>query len=164
MSSTSLTLGNLIAAVLQFLILLFLLRALVYKKILAAMQQRRENIAKQVHDSESVKAESEKLRREAESLVSQARDEAKQMLAQARRDSDEQAKKIIEQAQREASYRQKQAIEEIEHERDRALASIRGQVADLVLLASSKVIERNLNAEDQSRYLDEILKDAGQLQ
>ncbi len=164
MSSTSLTLGNLIAAVLQFLILLFLLRALVYKKILAAMQQRRENIAKQVHDSESVKAESEKLRREAESLVSQARDEAKQMLAQARQDSDEQAKKIIEQAQREASYRQKQAIEEIEHERDRALASIRGQVADLVLLASSKIIERNLNAEDQSRYLDEILKDAGQLQ
>lgn len=164
MSSTSLTLGNLIAAVLQFLILLFLLRALVYKKILAAMQQRRENIAKQVHDSESVKAESEKLRREAESLVSQARDEAKQMLAQARQDSDEQAKKIIEQAQREASYRQKQAIEEIEHERDRALASIRGQVADLVLLASSKIIERNLNAEDQNRYLDEILKDAGQLQ
>lgn len=164
MSSTSLTLGNLIAAVLQFLILLFLLRALVYKKIVAAMQQRRENIAKQVHDSESVKEESERLRREAESLVSQARDEAKQMLAQARRDSDEQAKKIIEQAQREASYRQKQAIEEIEHERDRALASIRGQVADLVLLASSKIIERNLNADDQSRYLDEILKDAGQLQ
>ncbi|NMP21007.1 F0F1 ATP synthase subunit B [Sulfobacillus harzensis] len=164
MSSTSLTLGNLIAAVLQFLILLFLLRALVYKKILGAMQQRRDNIAKQVNDSENLKAEAEKLRQEAESLVSQARDEAKQMLAQARRESDEQAKKIIEQAQREASYRQKAALEEIEHERDRALASIRSQVADLVLLASSKIIERNLTQEDQNRYLDEILKDAGQLQ
>lgn len=164
MSSTSLTLGNLIAAVLQFLLLLFLLRALVYKKIVGAMQQRRDNIAKQVNDAEGLKGEAERLRQEAESLVSQARDEAKHMLAEARRESDEQAKKIVEQAQREASYRQKAAIEEIEHERDRALASIRGQVADLVLLASSKIIERNLTAEDQHRYLDEILKDAGQLQ
>ncbi|MCL5116486.1 MAG: F0F1 ATP synthase subunit B [Firmicutes bacterium] len=164
MSSTSLTAPNLIAAVLQFLLLLFLLRAFVYKPILAAMQKRRDTIAKQINDADGLKSEAEKLRQEAQSLVNQARDEAKQILANARQESDEQAKKIVEQAQREASYRQKAAIEEIEHERDKALASIRGQVADLVVLATSKLIERNLNADDQNRYLDEILKDAGQLQ
>lgn len=164
MSSTSLTAGNMIAAVAQFVLLLILLRLFVYKPLLAAMQKRRDTIAKQIHDADGLKEEADKLRQEAQSLVSQARDEAKQIVANARRESDEQAKKIVEQAQREASYRQKAAIEEIEHERDRALASIRGQVADLVVFASSKIIERNLNQEDQGRYLDEILKDAGQLQ
>ena len=164
MSSTSLTAGNMIAAVLQWVLLLILLRAFVYKPILAAMQKRRETISKQIGDADGLKDEADKLRAEAQQLVSQARDEAKHMLANARREADEQAQKIIDQAQREASYRQKAAVEEIEHERDQALASIRSQVADLVVLAAGKVIERNLTDQDHSRYVEEILKDAGQLQ
>lgn len=164
MSSTSLTLGNMIAAVLQFLLLLFLLRAFVYKPILAAMQTRRATIAKQISDADGLKEEADKLRQEAQQLVSQARDEAKQIMANARREGDEQAKKIVEQAQREATFRQKAAIEDIDRERDMALASIRSHVADLVVFAAAKVIERNLTQEDQGRYVEEILKDAGQLQ
>lgn len=164
MSNTALTAGNMIAAVLQWVVLLILLRVFVYKPILAAMQKRRETIAKQLGESDHLKDEADKLREEAGQLVNQARDEAKQLLANARREADEQAKKIIAQAQREASYRQKTAVEEIEHERDQALAAIKGQVADLVILAASKVIERNLSEQDQYRYVEEVLQDAGQLQ
>lgn len=164
MSNTALTAPNMIAAVLQWVLLLILLRAFVYKPILAAMQKRRETITKQIGDADELKGEAEKLQAEAQQLVESARDEAKQVLANARREADEQAKKIVEQAQREASYRQKAAIEEIAHERDEALAAIRGQVADLVVLAAGKVIERSLTDEDQHRYVEEIMKDAGQLQ
>lgn len=164
MSSTSLTFGNMLAAVAQWVLLLILLRLYVYKPLLAAMQKRRDTIAKQINDAQGLQTEAEQLRQEAKTLVSQARDEAKQILANAQRESDEQAKKIVEQAQREASYRQKAALEEIAHERDQALASIRHQVADLVVFAAGKVMERNLTADDQHRYLDEVLKDAGQLQ
>ena len=164
MSSTSLTAGNMIAAVLQWVVLLILLRAFVYKPLLAAMQKRRDTISKQINDADGLKSEAEKLRSEAQQLISQARDEAKLIMANAQREGDEQAKKIVELAQREASYRQKAAIEEIEHERDQALASIRSQAADLVVFAAGKLIERNLTADDQNHFLDEILKDVGQLQ
>lgn len=164
MTNTSLTLPNWIAAVAQWVLLLILLRVFVYKPILAAMSKRRENISKQIGDADHLKDEADKLRAEAQHMVDQARDEVKQMLANARREAEEQAKQIVEQAQREANYRQKAAIEEIEHERDEALASVRAQVADLVVFAASKVIERNLTQEDQSRFVDEALKDAGQLQ
>ncbi|MDA8206248.1 MAG: F0F1 ATP synthase subunit B [Thermaerobacter sp.] len=164
MTNTSLTAAGMIAAVLQWVLLLILLRVFVYKPILAAMQKRRDTIAKQIGDADSLKVEAEKLRDEAHQLVERARDEAKQLMASARREADEQAKKIVEQAQREASYRQKAAIEEIEHERDLALASVRAQVADLVVFAAGKVLERSLTVQDQSRYVEEILKDVGQLQ
>ncbi len=164
MSSTSLTAGNMIAAVLQWVLLLILLRAFVYKPILAAMKQRRDNIAKQIGDADALKQEADKLRGEARQLVENARAEAKHLVANARHEADEQAKKIVEQAQREASYRQKAALEEIAHERDQALAAIRGQVADLVVFAASKVIERNLTEQDQGRFVEEILQDVGQLQ
>lgn len=164
MSNTALTAGNMIAAVAQWVLLLILLRVFVYKPILAAMQKRRDNIAKQIGDADSLRSEAESLKQEAQQLVEQAREEAKRVMANARRDADEQAKKIVDQAQREASYRQKAAIEEIEHERDQALAAIRGQVADLVVFAASKVVERSLTEDDQHRYVEELLKDAGQLQ
>jgi F-type H+-transporting ATPase subunit b len=163
-SNTALTAGNMIAAVAQWVLLLILLRVFVYKPILAAMQKRRDNIAKQIGDADSLRSEAESLKQEAQQLVEQAREDAKRVMANARRDADEQAKKIVDQAQREASYRQKAAIEEIEHERDQALAAIRGQVADLVVFAASKVVERSLTEDDQHRYVEELLKDAGQLQ
>ena len=164
MSSTSLTAGNMIAAVLQWVLLYILFRAFVYKPILGAMRQRRDNIAKQIGDADTLKLEADKLRGEARQLVDQAREEAKQIVANARREADEQGKKIVEQAQREASYRQKAALEEIAHERDEALAAIRGQVADLVVFAAGRVIERDLTEQDQGRFVEEILQDAGQLQ
>lgn len=164
MSSTSLTVGNMAAAVLQWVILLALLRWLVYKPLLAAMKKRRETIAKQIHDSDNLREEADKLRQEAQGLVNQSRDEAKLIIANAQREGDEQAKKIIDQAQREASYRQKAAIEEIEHEKEVALASIRGQVAGIVVMATQKLLERNLSGDDQHHFVEQVLKDAGQLQ
>ncbi|OLZ10663.1 F0F1 ATP synthase subunit B [Sulfobacillus thermosulfidooxidans] len=164
MSSTSLTLGNMVAGVLQWVILLILLRLYVYKPLLAAMQKRRDTIAKQINDANSLREEAEKLHQEQEALLKQAREDAKTLIAQARREGEEEARKIVEQAQREAQYRQKAALEEIQHERDEALKAIRAQVADLVLMATSKLLERNLDDKDQERYLDQILQDAGQLQ
>lgn len=164
MSSTSLTVGNMVAAVVQWAILLVLLRALVYKPLLAAMQKRRDNIAKNIHDSESLKMEAERFRQEGLNLIAKAKDEAKQIVANARREADESAKQIVAQAQREANYRQRAAIEEIEHERDVALAQIRGQVADMVVAATQKLLERNITAQDQHHYIDQFLLDVGQKQ
>ncbi len=164
MSNTSLTLGNMVAGVLQWVILLWLMRAYVYKPLLTAMQKRRENIAKQITDSERLREEAEKLRQEQDKVLKQAHDDAKILIAQARQEGEEEARKIVDQAQREASYRQKSVLEEIQHERDEALKTIRSEVADLVLMATGKLLARNLDEKDQERYLDQILQDAGQLQ
>ncbi|MCL5972443.1 MAG: F0F1 ATP synthase subunit B [Firmicutes bacterium] len=164
MSTTSLTAGNMIAAIVQWFILLVLLRVYVYKPLSAAMQRRKDNIAKQIQDADSLREQAQQLHDEQESLVRSARDDAKSIIAAARREGEEQAKKIIEAAQREASYRQKAALDEIQHERDMALSEIRGQVADLVLMATGKLLERNISDEDQHRLVEEFLNQAGSVQ
>ena len=164
MSTTSLTAGNMIAAIVQWFILLVLLRVYVYKPLLAAMQRRKDNIAKQIQDADALREQAQQLHDEQESLVRSARDDAKSIITAARREGEEQAKKIIEAAQREASYRQKAALDEIQHERDMALSEIRGQVADLVLMATGKLLERNISDEDQHRLVEEFLSQAGSVQ
>ncbi len=163
-STTSLTAGNMIAAIVQWLILLVLLRVYVYKPLLAAMQRRKDNIAKQIQDADILREQAQKLHDEQQALVRSARDDAKTIIAAARREGEEQAKKIVETAQREANYRQKAALEEIEHERDLALSEIRGQVADLVLMATSKLLERDIREQDQHHLVEEFLAEAGSLQ
>jgi F-type H+-transporting ATPase subunit b len=153
-----------IAAIVQWFILLVLLRVYVYKPLSAAMQRRKDNIAKQIQDADSLREQAQQLHDEQESLVRSARDDAKSIIAAARREGEEQAKKIIEAAQREASYRQKAALDEIQHERDMALSEIRGQVADLVLMATGKLLERNISDEDQHRLVEEFLNQAGSVQ
>ncbi|MDA8194617.1 MAG: F0F1 ATP synthase subunit B [Thermaerobacter sp.] len=164
MSSTSLTLGNMVFAVVQWAILLILLRIWVYKPLLAAMGQRRENVAKQIRDADALRDEADRIRQEAQKLIAEARDEAKQIIAQAQREAGEQGKRIVTQAQREASYRQKAALEEIAHEQEVAVAAIRGQVADVVVAATRKLLARNLTGNDQQQFVQEILQDVGQLQ
>ncbi len=153
-----------VAGVLQWVILLALMRVYVYKPLIAAMQKRRDNIGKQIHDADSLREEAEKFAAERETLLKQAHEDAKTLITQARREGEEEARKIVETAQREASYRQKSALEEIAHERDEALKAIRSEVAGMVLMATGKLLERNLDPKDQSHYLDQILQDAGQLQ
>lgn len=164
MSTTSLTALNMIAAIVQWFILLFLLRIFVYKPLIASMQKRKENIAKQIHDAETLRGQAQQLHDEQEALMRSARDDSKNLIAAARREAEDQAKKIIEDAQREASYRQKTALDEIIHERDAALTEIRSQVADLVMMATGKLLERNLSDADQHHYVQELLRDAGNLQ
>lgn len=159
MSTTSLTVGNMVAAVLQWVILLWLLRRYVYKPLLAAMQKRKENVAKQIGEADNLRLEAQQLRDEQEQALKVARNDANTIILTARREGEEQAKKIIDAAQREASYRQKTAIEEIQHEKDLAVAEIRGHVADLVLLATGKMLEREISEQDQRLLVQQFLQD-----
>lgn len=161
MNTTSLTLGNMIAAIVQWVILLFLLRKFVFKPIMSAMNTRQEKIANQIREAERLKAEAEKLKSEQDKLINQAKDEAKAIMAAARREGDEQARAIIETAQREASWRQKAALEEIDREKAEAVKEIRGHVADLVVAATQKLLERNLDPSDQRHYVEEFIQQAG---
>lgn len=164
MSSTSLTLGNMIAAVVQWAILLVILRVTVYKPLLAAMNKRRESIAKQIQDAESLREEAMKLREESRQLVERAKEEAKVVMATLRREADEQAKEIVTAAQREAEWRQRAALEEIQHEKDVAVSAIRDQVSDLVMMATQKLLERNLTQEDQHQLIEGFLRDTEPVQ
>ena len=49
------------------------------------------------------------------------------------------------------------ALADIDAERLRALADVRGQVADLALLAAGKVVGETMSADSEKRLVDEFL-------
>jgi F-type H+-transporting ATPase subunit b len=72
-------------------------------------------------------------------------------------------KEIIQKAQEESNLIVKRAQEEIELQKQKALLELREKVADLSIMAASKVITKSLNSEDNRRLVEEYVSKVGDL-
>ncbi len=148
---------GLIAQVVNFLLLLYLLNRFLFKPLLARMDERGEKIAQGLEDAETAARDRELARAEREAAVSEARKEAADMLARANKIAEDTRKEILDQARSEADKVTARAREEIVAEKDRAMAEIRGQVADLALAAAGKLVRREMDGPTQRRLVEEFL-------
>jgi F-type H+-transporting ATPase subunit b len=145
--------------VINFLLLLYLLNRFLFKPLLARMDERGEKIAKGLEDAETAARDRELARAEREAAVSEARKEAADMLARANKIAEDTRKEILDQARSEAEKVTARAREEIVAEKDRAMAEIRGQVADLALAAAGKLVRREMDGPTQRRLVEEFLSE-----
>ena len=63
----------------------------------------------------------------------------------------------IKRCSEEITALREQAQEEIERDKERALQSLRGEVADLAILAAEKVLQENLDASRQRALVDRFI-------
>jgi len=143
--------------VINFLLLLYLLNRFLFKPVLARLDERSEKIAKGLEDAEVAARDRELARAEREAAVSEARKEAADMLARANKIADDTRKEVLDQARSEAEKISTRAREEIIAEKDRAMAEIRGQVAELALAAAGKLVRRQMDDPTQRRLVEEFL-------
>lgn len=143
--------------VVNFLLLLYLLNRFLFKPVLARLDERSTKIGKGLEDAEVAARDRELARAEREAAVTEARKEAADMLARANKIAEDTRKEILDQARSEAEKVTARAREEIVAEKDRAMAEIRSQVADLALMAAGKLVQREMDGPTQRRLVEEFL-------
>jgi F-type H+-transporting ATPase subunit b len=84
------------------------------------------------------------------------------LIENAKKQGDLQREEIITTARSEAERIKESAKLEIEQQKEKAVAAIREQVASLSVLIASKVIEKELTAQDQDALINEYIKEAGE--
>jgi F-type H+-transporting ATPase subunit b len=143
--------------VIAFLVMIGILARWVYPRVLAAAEARQRQIAEQLAAAERERQAAEGRRKEAEAALQEARAQAaeiieggnrlaEQMRADGRARAEEDAKRIIESARR-----------EIEAERQKALDSVRVEVADLVVAATEKVVGASLDMSRQRQLIERAI-------
>ncbi|MGC1164601.1 MAG: F0F1 ATP synthase subunit B [Solirubrobacterales bacterium] len=150
-------LGLMIWTLVLFLFTMWVLNKLAFPKIQEALDRRAKTIAESLDAAERQRRESDELLTEYRGRLAEAREQADDIMARAR--------KAAETAEAEATTagREKreelvaQAKRDIEAETRRSLDQIRGEVADLTLLATEKVTRKTLSADDQQRLVEEAL-------
>ena len=143
--------------VVNFLLLLYLLNRFMFKPLLARMDERSAKINKGLEDAESAARDRELARAEREAAVNEARREAQEMITRANKIADDTRKEILDTARSEAEKVTARAREEITAEKERAMAELREQVADLALLAAGRLVGERMDQATQRRLVDEFL-------
>lgn len=149
--------------VVNFLILLFLLKKFAYKPLLNFLDERKQSIEDAINNAEHAKSEAEKLRKEYESRLAEAKLEAQAIIEKASKLAEETKTEIVTSAQTEAAKAIQKAQEEIAREKDQAIAALRDEVAVLAVMAAGKVIGKAITVEDHKQLVNEFVAEAGDL-
>jgi F-type H+-transporting ATPase subunit b len=154
--------GDIIFQLIVFLILLALLKKFAWGPLMGIMKQREEHIANEINTAETSRLEAKKLLEEQRNLLKEARNDAHSLIEAAKKQGDIQREEIINVARSEAERIKEVAKLEIDQQKEKAVAAIREQVASLSVLIASKVIEKELTADDQDKLINEYIQEAGE--
>lgn len=154
--------GDIFFQLIMFIILLALLKKFAWGPLMGIMKQREEHISSEINAAEASRGEAKKLLEEQKNLLKEARQEAQNLMENARKQGDVQRDEIIAAARTEAERIKEAAKLEIDQQKEKAVAAIREQVASLSVMIASKVIEKELTAQDQDKLINEYLKEAGE--
>lgn len=153
-----------IAMILSFLLLVWLLAKFAWGPLMKMMETRRTNVENMLSQAEQDRQQAEQIKREYQEEMRKARQEAQEVIANATKLSETRAAEILAAASEEADKVKKSALVDIERERDKAVADVKAQVADLSVLVAEKIIRQKLDMAGQGQLIEQFIQEVGEMQ
>lgn len=147
--------------VINFAVLLWGLHRFLYKPLIGAIQAREDEINGALKKAAEDRAEADRLRKEFEAQIGNAQREAQDIVNKAVTNASAAKEQIEADARARASELLENATKTIEREKTRALAELRQEVANLAVAVAGKVIEKNLDSDEQRRLADSFVAEVG---
>ncbi|MFH1238885.1 MAG: F0F1 ATP synthase subunit B [bacterium] len=155
--------NEILTQVINFLLLLFLLRLFFWKRILKLLDDRKEKIASGFEELENSRQETETLKSEYQtklnSIEQTTRDKIQEAVIEGRvaaesitKDAQVQAQKIIESARADIKYEIAQAKEEL-----------KDRIVDLTINATANLIGERLSEDKDKKLIEDFLEKADKL-
>jgi F-type H+-transporting ATPase subunit b len=149
---------HLIAQMISFGIVCFLLYRFAYRPVLAILDQRRQQIAESLVNAEKIKAELSRTEAQRQERIAEANAQATKMIeeakAAAKRVQDSETQKALEAAEQILV----KAREAGERDHERMLAELKREVGQLVVQTTAAVTGKILTPDDQKRLTEEAAK------
>jgi F-type H+-transporting ATPase subunit b len=149
-----------VVSIVNFLVILYLLRRYLWGPILTVLANRAEKIREGLAMAEAAKAEREQLKAEVERLLADARREAQAIAERMTQAAEAAAADIRAQAKAEADRIRERGREDAKQLHDQALAQLRSELAGMVILAASRVLGREVDAEQHRALIERSLDEA----
>lgn len=146
----------LIAQILNFLLIWFLLSRLVFPRVLKALEERRALIEKGLEDAKAAEQLRASVQAERQRILEEAIAERQRIVAEAVRQAEQQRAQILAEARAEAQRLLEVAREEAERERERILGELRSHIATLALAAAYRVVGDALDETRHRRLIQEF--------
>lgn len=159
-ASLGISLPLLVVFIINFIILLVLLRLFLFKPVLKMLDERAQRAKEGMELAEATKREYEQAKGEVQKQIESGRQGAQAIIAQAI-----QAGERLKEESRQEAAKQAQTIidrtrTELEAERDKIVEDLRREFVDISIAAAEKVIKETLDKEKHRKLIEETLRES----
>lgn len=157
----SLNLYTCVFALINLLILFFVLKKVLFKPVMNYMDKRKNEVADSLKTSENAKNEALELKQQYEEQMKTARADGQKIID----DMTARANKIysdtVAKAEEESRQILARAQEDAQREHEKVLKDSKAEISGLAIAAASKVIDANLDSESNRKLVDKFLDETG---
>ena len=142
-----------------FAVLMIGLRIFLYKPMLSMLEERKAKISQGLKDAEEAARARAQAQAEAAEQLKAATRKAEELLEQATKSAAKLKDEVMAQTQEEIARLRAQQEEQLAQHKQQMLSEIRGEVANLVVTTTEKLMRQNLTADDQKKLAAQAVKE-----
>lgn len=152
-----LTLGTILAQMLNFFILVWILARFAFKPLVSMMLERKERIAKDLADAQNARNEAEQFKADYAAQIANARQEAQQIVEKAVQQAEATTREQLAAAREQIEREKERARQDIVNERDRAMNNLRNEVISLSVAMATKVVAKDMDSETNTKLIEDAI-------
>lgn len=149
----------LIAQIINFLVLLFVLYKFAYGPVLAMLDKRQKKIEKGLKDADEAHkklAESAELQKE---ILRKARIEAKEIVERSHIQAEKSKSEIAVEAKKQSEKIIANAKDQIELEKNKMITEVKSEIGSLVVIAAEKIIDEKFDVSKDKKLIESVIND-----
>ncbi|HEU5536043.1 TPA: F0F1 ATP synthase subunit B [Streptococcus pneumoniae] len=154
--------GNFVLITGSFILLLVLIKKFAWSNITGIFEERAEKIASDIDRAEEARQKAEVLAQKREDELAGSRKEAKTIIENAKETAEQSKANILADAKLEAGHLKEKANQEIAQNKVEALQSVKGEIADLTISLAGKIISQNLDSHAHKALIDQYIDQLGE--
>jgi F-type H+-transporting ATPase subunit b len=140
-----------------FFCLLLILGKFAWGPVMSGLDQREESIAAMIEEAKQGQEKAAEQLKQYEAKLAAAGEEARELVAQARKDAESAKDRIVAEAQAAADRQRQRAIEDIRVAKNVALQEMTEKSVDLAVSLAGRIVRQQLKAEDHSQLIREAM-------
>ena len=153
--------GLFLWTIVTFLIVLAILKWKAWGPLINALDKREEDIREALASAEKARQDAEKASSEYEDMMRKAQAKAQQIVSEGKAAGERVKNDIQSAANDKANEIIEKAKAQIDAERRKAIQEIKSSVVNLSMEAAARVIEKNLDSDDNRKLVDQALEGIG---
>ena len=146
-----------IAQLVNFAIVLFVLKKFAYGPVLKLMTERTEKIEKGIENAENAGKKLAEITEKEKAVLVEARKAAQEIVAKAEAVAIKNKEEIVTEAKAQAEKILADSAKKIELEKNQMMLEVKGQIAELVVLAAGKVISEKMTSEKDNEIIKSVI-------
>jgi F-type H+-transporting ATPase subunit b len=149
--------SEMIVQIVNFLILLVILRIFFWKPVLKLLDERKQKIADEQQKAENLRKDTELLKDQFEAKLNSIEAQAKAMIQEAEAKAKQRAEEIQAKARQEAQKAIECGSAEIQFQIAKAKEELKQQTIEFTMQAAEQLVEKKFTADDDKKLVAEFI-------